>query len=302
MSSTRIVFSCAAMAIVLTIGGWYTAAAFPLVTEDNAVQAQGPGPLERRAGAISPQNPAPKRTDYDAPEYPAEARSIGASGIVNLRITLDEVGRVAEARRTSFSLTSTNPAVSFSLASSSPEALDAFLNKAVLRDKDGNVADNRRLMDVADALTNAALTAVRNWRYEPPANGPVAFDVRVHFNIDGETLAAQNVPPVGTPIASTINTAGAVRVGGTIKAPTKIKDVRPQYPPEAQQAKVTGIVIIEARVGGDGSVEDAKVLRSVPMLDEAALEAVRQWKFTPTLLNGVPVPVIMTVTVNFTLQ
>ena len=65
---------------------------------------------------------------------------------------------------------------------------------------------------------------------------------------------------------------------------------------------VQGVVIIEATIGPDGRVKDAKVLRSIPLLDQAALDAVKQWQFTPTLLNNVPVPVIMTVTVNFTLQ
>ena len=99
-------------------------------------------------------------------------------------------------------------------------------------------------------------------------------------------------PPPGAPI----------RVGGDIKTPTKIQHVNPVYPPEAQDAKVSGMVIIEATINAEGSVEVAKVLRSIPMLDQAALDAVKQWRFTPTLLNGAPVPVIMTVTVNFTLQ
>ena len=63
-----------------------------------------------------------------------------------------------------------------------------------------------------------------------------------------------------------------------------------------------GIVILEAVIGPTGKVTEVKVLRSVPLLDEAAITAVKQWVYTPTLLNGVPVPVIMTVTVNFTLQ
>ena len=96
--------------------------------------------------------------------------------------------------------------------------------------------------------------------------------------------------------------AAPVRVGGNIKPPTKTKDVRPTYPPIAQSARVQGVVIIEATIGPGGKVQDAKVLRSIPLLDQAALDAVRQWEYTPTLLNGVPVPVIMTVTVNFTLQ
>jgi len=93
-----------------------------------------------------------------------------------------------------------------------------------------------------------------------------------------------------------------IRVGGAIKQPNKIKNVNPVYPPIAQSARVSGVVIVEATIGPDGHVKDAKILRSIPLLDQAALDAVKQWVFTPTLLNGVPVPVIMTVTVNFTLQ
>jgi TonB family protein len=91
-----------------------------------------------------------------------------------------------------------------------------------------------------------------------------------------------------------------VRVGGQIRPPTKIKDVKPVYPAIAQSARVTGTVIIEATIGEDGKVADTKVLRSVPLLDQPALDAVRQWQYMPTLLNGVPVPVVTTVTINFT--
>ena len=86
------------------------------------------------------------------------------------------------------------------------------------------------------------------------------------------------------------------------QAPTKVTNVDPRYPPVAQAARVQGVVILEAVIGPDGRVTDVKVLRSVPLLDEAAIEAVRQWTYTPTLLNGVAVPVIMTVTVNFQLR
>jgi protein TonB len=74
------------------------------------------------------------------------------------------------------------------------------------------------------------------------------------------------------------------------------------YPAVAQAARVQGVVILEAVISGSGNVTDVKILRSVPLLDDAAIEAVRQWTYTPTLLNGVPVPIIMTVTVNFTMQ
>jgi len=93
--------------------------------------------------------------------------------------------------------------------------------------------------------------------------------------------------------------ASAVRVGGKIEPPIKMNDVKPVYPAIAQNAGVSGAVIIEATIGADGRVIDAKVLRSIPLLDQAALDAVRQWEYKPTLLNGVAVPVIMTVTINF---
>lgn len=91
-----------------------------------------------------------------------------------------------------------------------------------------------------------------------------------------------------------------LRVGGQIKAPTKVKNVTPVYPAIARSARVAGAVTIEATIGSDGKVTDATVVRSVPMLDQAALDAVRQWEYTPTLLNGLPVPVLMSITINFT--
>ena len=93
--------------------------------------------------------------------------------------------------------------------------------------------------------------------------------------------------------------AAAVKVGGNVRSPTKVKDVAPVYPQIAKSARVSGAVVIEATIGADGKVVDTKVVHSVPLLDEAAVDAVRQWEYTPALLNGAPVPVLMTVTVNF---
>jgi TonB family protein len=90
-----------------------------------------------------------------------------------------------------------------------------------------------------------------------------------------------------------------LRIGGNIRPPTKVKDVTPVYPAIAKSANVLGEVVIEATIGTDGKVSDAKVVRSIPLLDRAALDAVRQWEYMPTLLNGVPVPVTTMVRVNF---
>jgi periplasmic protein TonB len=108
------------------------------------------------------------------------------------------------------------------------------------------------------------------------------------------------VPSVSPP--PPVATDAPLPVGGNIKPPVKIKDVRPVYPPFAQAAHIEGVVIIETMIGTTGKVLDARVLRSIPLLDDAALQAVRQWEFTPTLLNGSPVTVMMTVTVNFSLK
>jgi len=93
-----------------------------------------------------------------------------------------------------------------------------------------------------------------------------------------------------------------VRVGGDVREPRKVVDVAPVYPELAMKAGVQGIVIIEATIDPRGRVVNATVLRGVPVLDEAALDAVRKWVYTPTLLNGAPTPVIMTVTVRFRLK
>ena len=93
-----------------------------------------------------------------------------------------------------------------------------------------------------------------------------------------------------------------VRLSAGIKLPARIKDVAPVYPEIARKARVQGAVILEAIIGVDGKVQQARVLRSVPLLDQAALNAVQSWEYTPTLLSGRPVPIIMTVTVQFRLE
>ena len=95
--------------------------------------------------------------------------------------------------------------------------------------------------------------------------------------------------------------ARRVRVGAAVRAPLKVFDVRPMYPEDAQAAGISGVVILGIVIGEDGSVIDTEVLRSIPELDQAAIDAVNQWLFEPTLLNGEPVEVEMSVTVQFTL-
>jgi TonB family protein len=101
--------------------------------------------------------------------------------------------------------------------------------------------------------------------------------------------------------SSSSGPGGLVRVGGNIRPPTRTHFVEPAYPQTARAAGVQGVVILELVIGEDGAVSTARVLRSIPPLDQAALDAVRQWRYEPTLLNGVPTRTVMTATVNFSL-
>ncbi len=150
-------------------------------------------------------------------------------------------------------------------------------------------ADAPARTEVASAAA-AALDAVRQWQFEAPVAAPLLLATEV---------------TVGTVSPSTSSTATSqppLRVGGGVKPPKKLLDVPPVYPEVAKDAGVSGVVIVEATIDTEGHVQDVRVVRSIPLLDEAALDAVKQWRYSPTWLNGEPVPVKMTMTINFTLQ
>jgi TonB family protein len=294
MSSKRIVASCAVMALALAVGSWYAVGAFPLVGQSAQVRVLGnPGPVESRANPVTPENPMPRRIGYAEPVFPPDMPQ-GPGGIVNVRVTVDTSGVVAEAR-----------------------AIGLHRYRVSGRQRQFIPVPSSSVPDW-EPWMRAAAEAVSQWRYVAPFEAPIFFDVVVPFGevpspppppppppppqpvVKGQK--APGMPPPPPPPPAPIDSSGAVRVGGKVPPPTKIKDVRPVYPPEAQAAKVQGAVIVEARVDTNGTVSDVRVLRSVPLLDEAALDAVQQWEFTPTVIDGRAVPVIMTVTVNFRLD
>jgi TonB family protein len=111
-----------------------------------------------------------------------------------------------------------------------------------------------------------------------------------------------DIPPMPESFKNNLERLHPIRVGGNVIAPAKIRDVKPAYPDDARAAHIEGVVIVEAIVDTDGTVADVRVLRPVPALDEAALKAVSQWQFAPTLMNGEPTAALITVTVSFRLQ
>jgi len=93
-----------------------------------------------------------------------------------------------------------------------------------------------------------------------------------------------------------------IRVGGNVQATNLITQGRPIYPPAAKEQRIQGAVKLEATIGPDGKVEDLRVVSGHPLLVQAALDAVKDWVYRPTLLNGNPVTVVTSIDVNFTLS
>jgi protein TonB len=97
--------------------------------------------------------------------------------------------------------------------------------------------------------------------------------------------------------------SGPIHVGGDVQAPVKINAPQPQYTEIARKARIQGVVIVQAIIDKDGNVQNVKLLKGLPMgLDQAAVDAIKKWRFQPATLNGKPVTVYYNLTVNFTLQ
>jgi len=109
-------------------------------------------------------------------------------------------------------------------------------------------------------------------------------------------------PPPPKKVEEKPKTPERIRVGGNVQAANLIRKVTPVYPPLAKQARVQGTVRFSAIIGKDGAIQNLQLVSGHPLLVPAATEAVKQWVYKPTLLNGEPVEVITQIDVNFTLS
>ena len=167
-----------------------------------------------------------------------------------------------------------------------PDYIEALTYKNILLRMQGNMETDltrrQALHAEADELRNRAMALGKARLSVPaPAGAPAP------------------PPPPPPPVSPFVDGVRAVRVGGDIPTPTKIHDVKPVYPAEAQAANVYGLVVLEAVIDPEGTVRGANVLRASPLLADAAIDAVKQWRFTPTVKDGVAIPVLMTVSINF---
>jgi protein TonB len=296
MSARRIVMSAVAVAFVVAIGSWSVIGAFPMQSETASVMQAQPGPVEQRATLVTSGDLLPHPVRRDGPVFPPDAAAQDASATVTLRTVVDEAGNVSEVRLAGFAFRLGEVSATIDGGPGIVARFEHFLEQASFRSGSGTRVSAAALRPALEAFIDSAASAVRQSRYEPPPSGPVVFNTVVQFATGAEAVVRD------MPISERVTNDGALRVGGNIRSPRKITDVRPLYPQEARDAGVQGVVIIEMRVEPDGRVGSARVLRSIPLLDQAALDAVRQWEFEPTLLNGAPVAVVMTVTVQFTSQ
>jgi protein TonB len=136
----------------------------------------------------------------------------------------------------------------------------------------------------------------------PDAGAAIGDTPSVGDGLTGDVGSTVAVGPPAEPAPRALAPTAPLRVGQGVREPRKILDATPVYPALALSVKVEGAVILEAVINERGVVERLRVLKSVPLLDAAAMDAVSRWRYTPTLLNGTPVAVLMTITINFTLK
>jgi TonB family protein len=290
MSSTRIVLYSAALVAAVAATSWYSIEAYPLRADAQAVRDQVPPPPPPPPMAGDP-NRMEAALLKEVKEQP-NAGNHHALGVLYFEKAF---------RGTSLSLEDKSKFIADGLAaedaalSYDPDYMEALIYKNLLlrlqAQLETNPAERTRIIQEADRLRTRAM-ALRT-QQPAPTHRP-------------GTVPPPPPPPPPPPDESTsspmIDGEFPIRVGGNIATPTKIRDAQPVYPPEALSQRVSGNVILQVTVDQQGKVRDARVLKSIPLLDAAAIAAARQWEFTPTLLNGVPKPVMMTLTIRFALE
>jgi periplasmic protein TonB len=162
------------------------------------------------------------------------------------------------------------------------------------------VAASRPAADVSLAPTSApSFIRPETEMPGPPPDLAIVDTGGVPYGIGAVVSIGQSAPPrpPDPPRA-----AGPVRIADLPVPPRKTVDARPVYPEIARVSRVQGTVVMEAVLDPTGSVTQLRIVRSVPLLDQAAMDAVRRWKYTPSIYGGHPVSVLMTITIRFTLQ
>ena len=331
MSRLRLNVSLAAFVAAVALIGWFSVRSFPLQAAPQS-RTDPPG-VTVNSGSVKLLHRAPVN-------YPREVQDKRIEGTVVLEVSIGETGTVTDARVLSgpeelrsaalqsvlqwhyandaHSPVKTEASVDFRLAA--PEGLQitmrpnvviaphppppppppasSTVGKIILNvpDELRQRVQDRLTLREGDQLTGQAMADLQN------AINAVDEHLRLSIQrLNGQgnstvTIALENAAPQAQAVAP-----GKIRVGGGVEAANLIHKVTPLYPPEAKAARIQGVVRFNATIGKDGSILELTLINGHPLLVQSAQDAVRQWVYKPTLLNGNPVEVVTQIDVNFTL-
>jgi len=174
----------------------------------------------------------------------------------------------------------------------------------IVIDKSGSVV-NLQLVSGHPMLAPAAIEAVKQWKYQPYTvdGSPVEVQtqVQVNFSLSNQPIVGV-IGSVASGYALPPPTPGVPRAPEVVLRTLRIEKVDPLYPPNAIRDRIQGTVVLDVRIAASGSVENVSLLSGHPVLAPAAIEAVKQWRYKPYMVNGEPGPVESTVRLNFTIS
>lgn len=329
MSRLRLNTSLAAFVAAVALIGWFSVRSFPLqAAPQNPPDSAG---VTVQQGSVTLLHRAPVH-------YPPEARSKGIEGTVVLEVSIGETGLVTDARVLSgaeelrsaalqsvlqwhyandaHAPVKTHASVDFRVTAPMgkgsrggqlvmipppppPPPASATVEKIILNvpEELKQRVQDRLTLHEGDQLTGQAMADLQN--------AITSVDEHLRLNIQSPNgqknstviIMLENAAPAQAQAVA----PGKIRVGGGVEAANLIHKVTPIYPPEAKAARIQGVVRFNATIGKDGSVLDLQLINGHPLLVQPAQDAVKQWVYKPTLLNGAPVEVVTQIDVNFTL-
>ena len=302
MSKRNLLSFCAASCGLLVAAGWFALHTFPLQAAPAPQDSSGPVLLHSVA-----------------PKYPQEAKDKHIEGSVVLEVQIDEKGHVTDAHVLSGPEELRSAALEAVLQwHYSPEAMSLPATTQVMLDfklpQDGTPAAAARTPPLI--LRPFTLKSIDAYGLTASARAELLGRLPVHVGdtVDSDVMSEVNstvrafddhlrvVPTADGRLMIELATSPVkIRVGGNVQQAKLVSKVTPVYPAEAKEQRIQGVVRLEATIGKDGKVENLIVVSGDPTLAAAALEAVRQWQYQTTLLNGDPVEVVTEVNVNFTL-
>jgi TonB family protein len=319
MSKTRLVSALAGSMCILAAATWFVTSTFPLSA---APQSDAAGvTVDVGGAALLHRSPV---------SYPESARSKGVQGAVILELTLDNSGAVADARALSGPEDLRKPAlesvlqwhfdreagnkrqvtIAFTIPSGGAEPRRAPLPpansvkwpprplKAIVVSGLSDEAKARLIarlpVHVGDTVTVDTMDSVFRAARE--------FDDHVSVGVSSPTESEVTLTFIAPNAAFSGGTPDRIKVGGNVQSAKLVRQPRPMYPPEAKEARIQGVVKLSAVIGKDGTIKTLDVISGDPLLVPSALDAVRQWVYQTTLLNGNPVEVQTQIDVNYTLS